>query len=273
MNQIKYISLTIVIIVITSTASHAQFEPQFTQYMFNEMFINPAYAGSREQVSATMVYRNQWVGLDGAPKTQTASIHGPLMNKKLGVGLSVMNESIGVTKEFSVNVNYAYRLQFRASSLAFGLQGGLINHQENLSEVVTNEENDPEFLYNTPKVLIPNAGFGMYYNSDRFYAGISIPRMFENKISGDGTGDVTNDLNIETWHYYITSGYIFPVSDEVKLKPTMMIKAVSGAPVVGDFSLNALFKEKIWMVRIFIRLYRNGVECIFQWHTRDKPWL
>jgi type IX secretion system PorP/SprF family membrane protein len=235
------------ILFLASTAAQAQFEPQFTQYMFNEMTINPAYAGSREQISATMVYRNQWVGLDGAPKTQSASVHGPMMNKKLGLGLTVMNESIGVTKEFSVYANYAYRLQFRASSLAFGLQAGFLNHQENLSEVITNEENDPEFLYNTPKVIVPNAGFGMYYNTETFFAGISIPRMFENKVAGDGTGDVTNEFNFESWHYYITSGYIFPISDDVKLKPTFMIKAVSGAPIIGDFSLNALFQEKIWV--------------------------
>ena len=245
----KYLLSAVICIVISTQSENAcaQFEPQFTQYMFNEMFINPAYAGSREQISATMVYRNQWVGLEGAPKTQTASIHGPLMNKKLGLGLSIMNESIGVTRDFSVYASYAYRLQFRASSLAFGLQGGLINHQENLSEVVTNEENDPEFLYNTPRVVLPNMGFGMYYNTDRFFAGVSIPRMFENKVAGDGTGDVTNDFNFETWHYYVTSGYVFPVSEEVKLKPTVMVKAVSGAPIVGDFSVNALFKEKIWV--------------------------
>src|SRR5262245_52902533 len=124
----------------------AQFEPQFTQYMFNEMFINPAYAGSRKQVSATAVYRNQWVGLQGEPKTQTFSIHGPLMNQKLGVGLTVINENIGVTHEFAMYGNYAYRIQAGSNgAFAMGIQAGFINHQENLAEVITNEENDQEF--------------------------------------------------------------------------------------------------------------------------------
>src|SRR6187431_295876 len=123
-----------------SGAVQAQFEPQFSQYMFNEMFINPAYAGSRKQISATMVYRNQWVGLEGAPKTQTASIHGPLMNKKLGLGVTIMNETIGVTHQFSVYGNYAYRFQVGSDgAFALGLQGGFINHQEDLSKVVTTE--------------------------------------------------------------------------------------------------------------------------------------
>mgnify|MGYP006170416167 CR=1 FL=1 len=116
---------------------NAQFEPQFTQYMFNEMFINPAYAGSRDQVSSTLVYRNQWVGMEGAPKTQTASINAPLMNRKLGVGLNIMNESIGVTKQFAVYGNYAYRIGVGAKgALAMGIQGGFINHQENLERLL-----------------------------------------------------------------------------------------------------------------------------------------
>lgn len=229
-----------------STAS-AQFEPQFTQYMFNEMFINPAYAGSREQLSSTLVYRNQWVGIDGAPKTQTASINGPMLNQKLGLGLTVMNESIGVTKQFAVYGNYAYRMQVGEGALAMGIQGGFINHQENLSEVITNEENDNEFLFNTPKVILPNAGFGVYYNTDRFYAGLSVPRTLRNKVEGDGTGDVITDFDFSTWHYYMTAGYVFPVSDHIKLKPTVMFKAVEAAPLIGDITINALFKDVFWL--------------------------
>jgi type IX secretion system PorP/SprF family membrane protein len=216
--------------------------------MFNEKFINPASAGSREQISATMVYRNQWVGLEGAPKTQTASIPGPLMNKKLGLGLTVMNESIGVTHQFAVYGNYAYRIQTGTNgALAMGVQGGFINHQENLSEVITNEENDNEFLFNTPRVVLPNAGFGMYYNTDRFYAGLSIPRMFKNKVEGDGSSDVINKMELRNWHYYFSSGYVFPVSESIKLKPSVMVKAVSGAPLIADVTLQALFMDVFWL--------------------------
>jgi type IX secretion system PorP/SprF family membrane protein len=235
-------------ILLGSLSAQAQFEPQFTQYMFNEMFINPAYAGSREQVAATMLYRNQWVGLEGAPKTQTASINGPLMNKKLGLGLTMMNESIGVTKQFAVYASYAYRIQVGTKgAFAMGVQGGFINHQEDLSEVITNEENDNEFLFNTPKVVLPNAGYGMYYNTDKFYAGIAIPRMFLNKVAGDGSAAVTNKLDLKNWHYYFMSGYVFPVSESVKLKPSVMVKAVSGAPLIADITLHALLKDVFWL--------------------------
>lgn len=248
MKIIRSIIVSAVTLVCVQQTAQAQFEPQFTQYMFNEMFINPAYAGSREQVSATMVYRNQWVGLEGSPKTQTASVHGPLMNKKLGLGLTIMNESIGVTKQFAVYGSYAYRMQIGTNgALALGLQGGFINHQENLSEVITTEENDNEFLFNTPKVTLPNVGYGMYYNTDKFYAGISIPRMLKNRVAGDGSKAVTNSMNFKTWHYYFMTGYVFPISETVKLKPSLMVKAVQGAPLIADITINALLKDVFWI--------------------------
>lgn len=248
MNKLIKTGLILSAVLVLNQSARAQFEPQFSQYMFNEMFINPAYAGSREQISATMVYRNQWVGLEGAPKTQTASIHGPLMNKKLGLGLTVMNESIGVTKQLSVYGNYAYRIQVGSNgAFAMGLQAGFINHQENLSEVITNEENDNEFLFNTPRVVLPNAGYGMYYNTPKFYVGLSIPRMFKNEVAGDGSSDVTNSFEFKYWHYYLTSGYVFPVSENVKMKPSVMIKAVQGAPLNADVTLQALFMDVFWL--------------------------
>jgi type IX secretion system PorP/SprF family membrane protein len=170
------------------------------------------------------------------------------LNRKAGVGLNIINESIGVTKQFAIYGSYAYRMRVGASgALAMGIQGGFINHQENLADVITNEENDNEFLFNTPKVILPNAGFGIYYNDDRFYAGISVPRTLRNKVAGNGTSDVTTDFSFSTWHYYMTAGYVFKASEHIKLKPTMMLKAVEQAPLIGDFSLNALFYEKVWI--------------------------
>jgi type IX secretion system PorP/SprF family membrane protein len=252
MKKLKLIQRALLLGFVVSTlitgTSQAQFEPQFTQYMFNEMFINPAYAGSRKQVSATTSYRNQWVGLEGAPKTQTLSIHGPLMNRKLGVGLSVMNETIGVTHQFSVYASYAFRFQVGSNgAFALGLQGGIINHQEDLTKVITVEEGDNQFLLNTPHVILPNVGYGMYYNTDRFYAGISIPRMMKNRVAGDGSSEVTHSLELEFWHYYFSTGYVFPVSESIKMKPAFMLKTVPGAPAIADFTLMALMKDVFWL--------------------------
>ncbi|MBL0343397.1 MAG: type IX secretion system membrane protein PorP/SprF [Bacteroidetes bacterium] len=153
-----------------------------------------------------------------------------------------------MTKQFAVYGSYAYRMQIGSNgALALGLQGGFINHQEDLSEVITTEENDNEFLFNTPKVTLPNVGYGMYYNTEKFYAGLSIPRMLKNKVAGDGSKAVTNQMNFKTWHYYFMTGYVFPISESVKLKPSLMVKAVQGAPLIADITINALLKDVFWL--------------------------
>ncbi|HNQ12876.1 MAG TPA: type IX secretion system membrane protein PorP/SprF [Bacteroidia bacterium] len=226
---------------------NAQFEPQFTQYMFNEMFINPAYAGVRENISATAFYRNQWVGIEGAPKTQTFSIHGPVYKNKVGIGLSVMNEEIGVMHQFAALSNYAYRINTGAGNLAFGLQLGVVNFQENLADLITVDPNDQQFLENTPTKTAFNAGYGMYFNNKKFFAGISIPRMVYNKINVAAGNKVENTVDIRNWHYFLTSGYVWTLSEDLKLKTSTMIKAVDGAPLSMDFNAMFLIKEMLWI--------------------------
>ncbi len=239
--------MSVLLTSICSIKASAQYDPIFTQYMFNEMFINPAYAGSRDQISATALYRNQWVGMEGAPKTQTVSIHGPVKNKKVGLGLSFMNESIGVEKKVGFFTNYAYRLQTSENGrLAFGLQAGLIHMRENYLDVVTHDPNDIQFSQNVSK-LVPNAGFGIYYNTKRFYAGFSIPRLIENYIDSVNGGDIKNKFTHQNFHYFLTGGYVFDISPEIKLKPMTMIKASDGATIQADVTLAAYFNEIFWI--------------------------
>jgi type IX secretion system PorP/SprF family membrane protein len=229
------------------TNANAQFEPQFTQYMFNEMFINPAYAGSRDFISLTADYRNQWVGIDGAPETQTISGHAPLANKKIGVGLSLLNEKIGVTHDMAAFANYAYRLQVTNDAvLAMGLQGGIINHQQKLLEIHTQDQGDASFSSNTPNLILPNMGFGFYYSTRKYYAGLSVPRMLENKVDVMANDMVSNNMNFSYWHYYLMGGYVYDLSEDMKLKPTFMLKAVSGAPLEADLGIHMLLKETLW---------------------------
>lgn len=235
----------LVMFVAFSERAQAQLEPQFTQYMFNEMFINPAYAGSRDFMSMNLVYRNQWVGIEGAPTTQTFTAHTPLRNERFGVGLSVMNEEIGVTRDLSVFGNYAYRMPVSFGFVSLGLSAGIIHHTERLNDINTNEDNDNSFV-GTPQFNLPNAGFGAYVNGDRFYAGFSIPRLLENNID-PLKNKSTNGINTDYWHYYITGGYVIPVNENVRMKATTMIKAVSGAPLIVDIGAHALFHEMFWI--------------------------
>jgi type IX secretion system PorP/SprF family membrane protein len=226
----------------------AQYDPMFTQYMFNEMFINPAYAGSKEAIALTGLYRNQWVGIDGAPETVTFTGHAPLMNNKMGVGLSMLSEKIGVTNRQLYYASYAYRFKLGKGRFSFGLMAGLNSIRENLASVQTTQGNDSYFQSNIARQLVPNFGFGMYYYTSRFYAGLSIPRMVDNNILATSSGvNTDNKIDISRFHYYFATGYLFDISSNFKLKPQVMVKAVQNAPVSFDLNVNGLIRETLWL--------------------------
>jgi type IX secretion system PorP/SprF family membrane protein len=245
-NKLKVLGIAVA--ALSASASQAQIQPMFTQYMFNELFINPAYAGSRDAISATGMFRTQWVGIDGAPTTQTLTVHGPAMNQKLGVGLALLNESIGVTKQTGVYANGAYRMPMKKGTLSLGLQVGMFTHIERLASVSPDVANDNQFLTNTDRVLLPNFGFGAYYKTDRWYVGLSIPRMMGNtvKLGSAGTTEVKNKLSLTSWHYFLTGGAVHQLNANLKLRGNTMIKIASAAPIEVDLTADLLIKDFIW---------------------------
>lgn len=215
----------------------------FTQYMFNGLVINPAYAGSHEAISATALSRIQWVGIDGAPNTQTFSIHSPVPNKNIGIGAYFARDKIGVSTENNFFLSYAYRIQMGTGHLAMGLSAGFSNLDVNYAELGLADSN----LQGAHSNFKPNFGAGLYYVSDKYYFGASSPYIFKN-TSGDASSNVTSDiLTDQIQHYYITGGTIFDLSPIVKLKPSILVKVVSGAPIEFDFNANLLFDEKLWV--------------------------
>ena len=243
----KVSKFIVLLFIISATPLKAQYQPQFTQYMFNEMVVNPAYAGARECLSATLLYRNQWTGIEGAPVTESFSIHSPIVNQKMGLGLTVINDKITVMRNTGVFANYAYRLQLPKGKLSFGLQAGFVNHIEKLSELTPNQIDDPQFASNTPKLLLPNAGFGMFYYTTNFYAGLSIPKLITNTVDASETKKVTNKTDAKNWNWHITAGYVATLSESIKLKPTVMLKKTGGSSIDLDASLNALFNDLVWL--------------------------
>lgn len=240
--------LCLVVYFINPNNAKAQIEAQFTQYMFNETFINPAYVGSHESISATLLYRNQWVGIEGAPKTQTFSIHAPLKNRHIGVGISAMNEEIGISHQLSVHAYFAYRILYPYSALSFGLGGGFSNQEERFSEVKTIIQGDQQFMVDVNKKFMPNSSFGIYYYNKRFYAGISIPRLMENKIIISSANSVVeNKVNYKLWHYNLASGYVFDLKEDLKFKPSIFIKLVQNAPVEIDVNANFIIHDLLWL--------------------------
>ncbi len=246
----KKIFLSLIIINLAALKVNAQYDAMFTQYMFNEMFVNPGYAGSKEALSVTALHRQQWINFAGRPTTTTFTMHGPLANNKMGVGLSVLNEKIGVLNRNLVYLSYAYRIKVgEKGRLSLGLMAGVHSQSNKFTELQTTDANDAQFTVNTKNVLTPNFGSGLYYYTNKFYAGLSIPRMIDDNVTINAAGNVikSTKVDVNKFHYYFTIGRVFTVSDGLKLKPQMMVKAVNSSPIEMDVNLNALIKEKLWL--------------------------
>ncbi|MBS1652916.1 MAG: type IX secretion system membrane protein PorP/SprF [Bacteroidetes bacterium] len=245
----KILSLCVLMFLLQNTK--AQYDAMFTQYMYNEMFINPAYAGSKEAMSVTALHRQQWLNFPGRPITTTFSLHGPLMQNKMGLGLSVLNERIGVLNRNLIYASYAYRLKLNSTSnLAFGLMAGVHNQVYKFSDLKTNNDGsvDPILGQNSPSILSPNFGFGIYYTTKTFYAGLSIPRMIDDQLRFMN-GDPKASLNFSPtgYHYYFTLGNVFTINNDLKLKAQTMVKAVQNSPLQVDANVNLLIKDLLWV--------------------------
>lgn len=241
--------LLFIIILFGSIGAKAQYDAMFTQYMFNEMYINPGYTGSKEAMAVNLLHRQQWVNFPGRPITTTFSLHGPLLNNKMGLGISFLNEQIGKLNRNIAYLNYAYRIKTGTKGhLSFGLMGGIHNQVNKLSELKATDEGDIQVSQNTPSIISPNFGAGIYYYTDKLYAGISIPRMVDDTYMFDQSGSFVKktSFNAQKFHYYATVGYVFDISEDLKIKPQTMIKMVQNAPLQYDVNVNCLIKNKIW---------------------------
>ncbi len=236
-------------LALTALPSQAQQQPLYTMYMWNQLIINPAYAGSREALSFTGVLREQWVGLDGAPSTQVLSVHSPLPNDNVGLGLTIQNDNIGPTNTTGVWGDFAYRIKVtEKSKLSLGLRAGFGIHQADFSKLDNVDPDDPVFNSNVENNFMPNFGFGAYYYGARGYAGISVPTILENELnSGSNVGDA-QDVNQP--HFYLLGGYVFSLSKDstgVMFKPSTVVRVINGGPVSVDVSANFLIKQKLWL--------------------------
>lgn len=235
------------IAIFSSGFTIAQQDAQFTQYMFNTVSVNPAYTGSRGQLSFAGLYRSQWLGLPGAPETFTLNLHTPVRNSKVGYGISVVNDNIGdgLIQETSVDALFSYTIDVGLQrKLSFGLSAsgdflsldfdGLRNFdQDGNNQAITEEGDFSEFN--------PNFGLGLYYHTDKFYMGLSVPNLI-NHEQFDNNGQ--NFLSTDRTNYFFITGYVFDLNPDWKFKPALLTKVVNGAPLQVDLSSSFLFKEK-----------------------------
>jgi type IX secretion system PorP/SprF family membrane protein len=220
---------------------NAQQDPEYTQYMYNTMTVNAAYAGSAGSLEAILLHRSQWVGIDGAPETQAFAIHAPLSNERVGLGLSAVNDKLGPSNELYLDGNFSYTIPMAYDKkLAFGLKAGIRMLNVDWSKGRYNNPIDPILNQNISNNLKPSLGAGIYYYSDKWYIGASVPNFIRN----DYYDDVQEAVNRDRFHYFFIGGYVFNISENLKFKPAFLVKAVSGAPLSTDLSANFLIHEK-----------------------------
>ncbi len=254
---------------------HAQQDPLFTKYQFNSLVFNPAYAGSKDHMYVGLLHRSQWVGIDGAPVTQSFTIHTPLKNERVGVGLSVVNDAIGPTNNLGANLSYAYRIPVGANGakLSIGLQAGVENYRGDFSDLNLEQSQgaDVAFLEN-PNIWLPNFGAGVYYYSKSFYAGVSSPQLVEYELRQNNVGSNGETLWARQYrHYVFTAGGAIPLSGEnLIFRPSILVRNTSlfnnlrkddefsefGSPTSFDIDASLFFYQTLWVGLS----YRSAIE-------------
>ena len=262
MKVFKYIILTWGLFI--CSLGIAQQEMLYTQYFFSQLVINPAYAGNDDGLSLTGLSKKQWFGIDGAPTILSFVAHAsvldhnsacrvfegesgksslkPVRNKQVGIGLVVFNDRVGVTNTLISSLSYSYKIKFKpGTKLSFGLQGTVLNFNQSLNKLDNPNVSDPNFQDNVTALRF-NAGAGIFFETDRFYIGGSIPEIYENSL------DPVNSSNEKQLRqYFFTGGYVFYLNRIFKFKPTFLVRYTEGLPLQVDFNANFLYKDKLWM--------------------------
>jgi type IX secretion system PorP/SprF family membrane protein len=236
----------ILFITLVGSISFAQQDSQFSNYMYNTININPAYAGSRGVLSIFGLHRNQWVGLDGAPVTNTFSINTPIKNSNFGFGISIVNDRIGPSDENSISADVSYSIRATEKfKLSFGVKATANFLNIDFTKLNIYNPNDNLAQYNIDNKFSPNVGAGIYLHSDKTYFGVSVPYFLETKHFDKGESTFTaNSVASETMNYNFIVGHIMDVNPNIKFKPALLTKIVKGAPLQVDLSANFLFNDK-----------------------------
>ena len=260
----KYFLLLIGLLI--SVSSFSQTDPMFTLYFQNMQIFNPAYAGSWKAIGFTAVNRLQWLGIQGHPSTQTFSVQAPINSERVGLGFNLIHDRIGMEKRLTVNLDYSYRIRLtQNSSLRLGIKGGFINYSNPLPFYTTYDPGDPNYLLDINSKFLPNIGIGAYLSTPRSYLGVSVPKLIESKYSTASNEHYTIQDYRE---FYASGGTVFDIIEDVKFKPSFIVKVAEGSPFQFDVSANFLFKEKFWLGT----MYRSGdaAGIIAQWIFNQK---
>lgn len=247
MKTIKKYILILLVMVLANVVKGQQ-EYMFTHYMFNKMAINPGYTGTEDALSITGLHRSQWVAFEGAPTSQSITAHTPIEGKNIGVGLGIANDKIGPTQNLGINGNFAYHVKLNEKSkLGLGINMGLNIFSNELTSLKTVNTNDVAFTENINNKILPNFGFGAYYYTDKYFAGVSVPKLLENDFDVNTSSGTSVVIDLVKRHYFLTGGATFNLTSDgrFKIKPTTLIKITGGAPIQVDLTGNVVFKDQL----------------------------
>ena len=261
MKKQTIVIIAILWLVALATTLRAQQETQHSMYFFNPVLLNPAYAGSQEAIQVTGTARDQWTGLKGAPKTQVLSIHSPLKIENIGLGLTVLNDQLGVTKNTGVYADMAYSIKVNKKNnrLAFGLKAGVDFLRQDFSNLRVNDNTDELYTegFNYRKNLF-NVGAGIYYYGKRHYLGVSTPRLVKNKINVN-----VDQKALQENHYYFFGGVVIKLNPAINMRPSFIVKYVNNAPLSIEGNLSFLFYDKIWIGAMYRHEAATGLNIMY----------
>lgn len=237
--------LVAIIIGFVWVNSFAQQDPHFTQFFDNTLFINPAYAGSKDVLNITSLHREQWVGFNGRPVSTTLSVHSPLSYKSIGLGITYVNDNVGPVKQNLFYGDFSYSLRFKnKSKLAFGLKAGLNLINIGSNSLNTTTDSDPNLINNVRNQVNPNFGFGVYYHTPKWFIGASTPKLIEQSYDGSKT-------NMERRHYFAHVGGVINMGAQWKLRPIAQVKFTPGAPMSLDASVAGIYNERFYIGALY----------------------
>jgi type IX secretion system PorP/SprF family membrane protein len=240
----KRIIKTILWLLVPLTMA-GQITPVTNQYVLNPLTINPGYAGNRGALNIAAFYRKQWVGITGSPLTMTLAADAPLLDSKLGVGLIITNDKIGVTKETQFHTSYAYKIEMRKGILSLGLGAGLITTNTAWSELVALDQGDEIYLTDSKVFVVPDFSFGAYYMFDNYFAGFSIPKLLGYKFDFD-RNKYSLKVNPGQYYYMINTGYVYNLNEKIKLFPSILVSFSPGEKLLYDINAHVNLYNRLW---------------------------
>lgn len=271
MRSIKY-QLLVLFCFCFSIRGESQQDILVSQYMFNQLFLNPAYSGTHEYWETSILYRNQWTGWEGAPESQMFAVDGPALPNLIGVGGTIIHDKIGISESLSANLNASYQLKLDYKGnhrISFGLKAGIYSQRAYLKDLIYLDEDDP--IYQGSDILTQNTilfGTGLYYYSKKMYLGLSIPMLFAKDLKDLPTQEVERNSYLKN-QYYLNGGMVFTLSESIDFKPSFLLKYAQSSPLQLDINLHFLFNKILWLGLS----YRTNDIMVFMIEANLKKWI